>query len=212
MGLASWFPLSSLHVLQRSLCLVPLSQSASKRPGLKASRCLFPPSIQTWWSVLIPSFLYPCSNTQFSLKKILPIKKNDAEMLTRQDIQFDLLDCIFKDETKAFTDQRSGNASKKLCFKDLYISALFQSSKCSKVLKDKMKETPAFAIELAKISLLANVGRINTTMACAWYLLFYCIVLTMIGQSSPRCVQPCEHTTQCLRCRKQTVIYRTPLE
>ena len=89
-------------------------------------------------------------------------------MLTRQDVQFDLLDCIFKDDTKAFTDQRPGNSSQKLCFKDLYISALFQSSKCSKVLKDKMKETPAFAIELGKISLLANVGRINTTMACAW--------------------------------------------
>jgi hypothetical protein len=29
-----------------------------------------------------------------------------------------------------------------------------------------MVETPAFAIEFAKISLLTNVGRINTTMAC----------------------------------------------
>lgn len=29
-----------------------------------------------------------------------------------------------------------------------------------------MVDTPAFAIELAKISLLTNVGRINTTMAC----------------------------------------------
>ncbi|EJC98709.1 uncharacterized protein FOMMEDRAFT_161538 [Fomitiporia mediterranea MF3/22] len=86
-------------------------------------------------------------------------------MLTRQDIQYDLLEYIFTDQTKAFTDQRPGNASKKICFKDLYIGALFQSSKCSKVLKDKMKETPAFAAELGKISLLANVGRINTTMA-----------------------------------------------
>lgn len=29
-----------------------------------------------------------------------------------------------------------------------------------------MVETPEFAIDFAKISLLANVGRINTTMAC----------------------------------------------
>ncbi|KAL5519490.1 hypothetical protein ACEPAH_1173 [Sanghuangporus vaninii] len=105
------------------------------------------------------------SQTHFSLKKILPIKKNDAEMLTRQDIQYDLLHCIFSDETKAFTDQRPGSPSEKICFRELYISSLCQSSKCSKVLKDKMKERPAFAIELAKISLLANVGRINTTMA-----------------------------------------------
>ena len=31
-----------------------------------------------------------------------------------------------------------------------------------------MVETPAFAIEFAKISLLTNVGRINTTMACGY--------------------------------------------
>ncbi|KAI5122351.1 hypothetical protein M0805_004109 [Coniferiporia weirii] len=105
------------------------------------------------------------SSSQFSLKKILPIKKNDAEMLTRQDIQFDLLDAIFSDTTRVFTDPTPGNTSKKLSFSELYIDALRRSSKCSKVLKDKMDETPAFAIELGKISLLANVGRINTTMA-----------------------------------------------
>jgi len=33
-----------------------------------------------------------------------------------------------------------------------------------------MVETPAFAIEFAKISLLTNVGRINTTMACSYLL------------------------------------------
>ncbi|KLO10122.1 hypothetical protein SCHPADRAFT_907169 [Schizopora paradoxa] len=105
------------------------------------------------------------SNIQFSIKKILPIKKSDAEMLTRDDIQFDLLDAIFSDQTKAFTDQTGGKSAGKIAFSQLYINALYQSNKCSKVLKDKMKETPAFAIELAKISLLANVGRINTTMA-----------------------------------------------
>ena len=106
------------------------------------------------------------SNLQFSFKKILPIKKNDAEMLTRLDIQFDLLDAIFSDTTKVFTDQRPGNASNKVCFKDLYINSLYQSPRCSKVLKDKMKETPAFALEFGKIALLTNIGRINTTMAC----------------------------------------------
>lgn len=111
------------------------------------------------------------SSSQFSLKKTLPIKKNDAEMLTRDDIQFDLLDAIFRDSTKAFTDPTAPEDSGRLTFSELYISALNQSSRCSKVLKDKMKDTPAFATELAKISLLANVGRINTTMACASSLL-----------------------------------------
>lgn len=53
-----------------------------------------------------------------------------------------------------------------MSFGDLYISALYNSSKCSKVLKEKMLDTPLFSIEFAKISLLTNVGRINTTMAC----------------------------------------------
>lgn len=59
-------------------------------------------------------------------------------------------------------------------FCDLYVNALYNSNKCSKVLKEKMVENPAFAIEFAKISLLTNVGRINTTMAC-----MCCAVLDM---------------------------------
>lgn len=99
-------------------------------------------------------------------RKTFPIKRNDSEMLTRQDIQFDLLYYIFADPAKVFTDQTPGKLAAKVNFCDLYVNALYHSRKCSKVLKDKMKETPAFAIEFGKISLLANVGRINTTMAC----------------------------------------------
>ncbi|KAK1223778.1 hypothetical protein PQX77_013302 [Marasmius sp. AFHP31] len=106
-------------------------------------------------------------------RKALPIKRNDAEMLTREDIQYNLLDHIFSDTNAVFTPHPTTHKSEtnkqellpKICFKDLYIRALCNSSKCSKVVKDKMTETPAFAVELAKISLLTNVGRINTTMA-----------------------------------------------
>ncbi|KAF8845263.1 hypothetical protein BDN67DRAFT_961559 [Paxillus ammoniavirescens] len=97
-------------------------------------------------------------------RKALPIKRNDAEPLTREDVQFDLLRHIFSDTKTVFTSQVPGSSSK-VHFCDLYVNALYHSSKCSKVLKDKMIETPAFAVELAKISLLTNVGRINTTMA-----------------------------------------------
>ncbi|KAH7883773.1 hypothetical protein F5I97DRAFT_1930008 [Phlebopus sp. FC_14] len=97
-------------------------------------------------------------------RKALPIKRNDAEPLTREDVQFDLLHYIFSDTRTVFTSQTPGTSAK-INFCDLYVNALYHSSKCSKVLKDKMMETPAFAIELAKISLLTNVGRINTTMA-----------------------------------------------
>ncbi|TFK30630.1 hypothetical protein FA15DRAFT_676909 [Coprinopsis marcescibilis] len=97
-------------------------------------------------------------------RKALPIKKTDAEPLTRDDVQYDLLNHIFSNPKAVFTDPFSKRAEK-VTFSGLYISALAQSPKCSKVLKDKMVETPEFATELGKISLLTNVGRINTTMA-----------------------------------------------
>ncbi|EKM83715.1 hypothetical protein AGABI1DRAFT_124042 [Agaricus bisporus var. burnettii JB137-S8] len=97
-------------------------------------------------------------------RKALPIKRNDAEPLSREDVQFDLLNYIFSDSTSAFTNPTPGKTAK-IPFHELYINALYSSAKCSKVLKDKMIDTPAFATELAKFSLLTNVGRINTTMA-----------------------------------------------
>ncbi|OCH96556.1 hypothetical protein OBBRIDRAFT_9864 [Obba rivulosa] len=101
---------------------------------------------------------------QYLGRKTLPIKRNDAEPLTREDLQYDLLYYIFADRTPAFVDPLApGRPTVNFC--DLYVNALYNSSKCSKVLKDKMVETPAFAIEFAKIALLTNVGRINTTMA-----------------------------------------------
>jgi Ino eighty subunit 1 len=99
-------------------------------------------------------------------RKALPIKKNDAEPLTRVDVQYDLLDYIFSDTKAVFTNQTATSPAPKITFCDLYVNAIFNSPKCSKVLKEKMVEIPAFAVELAKISLLTNVGRINTTMAC----------------------------------------------
>ncbi|KAI0639247.1 hypothetical protein C8Q77DRAFT_1045690 [Trametes polyzona] len=101
---------------------------------------------------------------QYLGRKTLPIKRADAEPLTREDLQYDLLYYIFTDTTKAFVDHLAPT-NPYVNFCDLYVNALYNSPKCSKVLKDKMVETPAFAIEFAKIALLTNVGRINTTMA-----------------------------------------------
>ncbi|KAL4243230.1 Ino eighty subunit 1 [Abortiporus biennis] len=101
---------------------------------------------------------------QYLGRKTLPIKRGDAEPLTREDLQYDLLYFIFADSARVFVDPMApGRPLVNFC--DLYVNALFNSTKCSKVLKDKMVETPEFAIEFAKIALLTNVGRINTTMA-----------------------------------------------
>lgn len=97
-------------------------------------------------------------------RKALPIKRADSVPLSREDVQYDLLQHIFADKNVVFTSQAPGTIGK-VHFCDLYVNAIYHSTRCSKVLKDKMVETPAFAVELAKLSLLTNVGRINTTMA-----------------------------------------------
>ncbi|KAG5639379.1 hypothetical protein H0H81_003523 [Sphagnurus paluster] len=112
----------------------------------------------------------PSPPVAYLSRKALPIKRHDAEPLTREDVQFDLLQHIFSDKNAVFTNPNPGgnplpSKSSKVTFAELYVSALYNSSKCSKVLREKMLDTPAFSIELAKISLLTNVGRINTTMA-----------------------------------------------
>ncbi|VDB99851.1 unnamed protein product [Peniophora sp. CBMAI 1063] len=103
----------------------------------------------------------------FSRKVNMAIKRHDSETLTREDVQYDLLNAIFLDNHRVFTDESAtpDNPKPLVAFCDLYVNALYNSTKCSKIMRDKMHETPAFAIEFAKISLLTNVGRINTTMA-----------------------------------------------
>lgn len=102
------------------------------------------------------------------------LKKNDAEPLTREDIQYDLLHCIFNDSQECWNDQSylytiSGAPPKKVTFRELYINAIFHSSKLSGTLRERMQVNESFASEFAKIALLVNIGRINTTMACAYH-------------------------------------------
>ncbi|KAK2461760.1 hypothetical protein APHAL10511_006223 [Amanita phalloides] len=96
-------------------------------------------------------------------RRVVPIKRADGEPLTRADIQYDLLSTIFSDTTDAFTNPRKNSRS--TCFRDLYVDAIVNSSKATKALKDKMANSPKFATSFAMLSLLVNVGRINTTMS-----------------------------------------------
>jgi hypothetical protein len=103
-------------------------------------------------------------------RKTLPIKRADGEPLTRADLQYDLLYHIFNDKHPVFTDPHptlNGHpALTKVCFRDLYINSIVQSPKATKGLKEKMLDIPNFATDFAKLALLVNVGRINTTMSC----------------------------------------------
>ncbi|EPQ28972.1 uncharacterized protein PFL1_03262 [Pseudozyma flocculosa PF-1] len=53
----------------------------------------------------------------------------------------------------------------KLTFKELYLEALLNSGKCTKSMRDKIILDEEYAEDFAKVCLLVNVGRINTTLA-----------------------------------------------
>ena len=115
----------------------------------------------------------PCNRLQgIQRNRTLAVKHQDGEPLTRVDLQYDLLYCLFTDPNKVFTDPyptlHGDPAGSKVTFRDLYVNTLLHSPRCSKVSREKLQDNPEFADEFAKIALLSNVGRINTTMACKY--------------------------------------------
>ncbi|KAI0670068.1 hypothetical protein C8Q78DRAFT_1039065 [Trametes maxima] len=111
----------------------------------------------------------PPSSSQSHHRKTLAVKRADGEPLTRVDLQYDMLVHIFADKHAVFSDPyttiRGDPAGTKVTFRDLYVNSLIHSPRCSKASRDRIRESPEFGNEFAMISLLSNVGRINTTMA-----------------------------------------------
>ncbi|KAG8525518.1 uncharacterized protein KY384_009162 [Bacidia gigantensis] len=100
----------------------------------------------------------------YSGNKIRHLKKEDGIPLWRKDIQLEFLRRVFEDDTKCFTktsDMTPGHS-----FADIYIEAMANSSKTSKVLKEKLLSDRRGAMSMAMICLLVNVGRMNTTLNC----------------------------------------------
>ena len=128
--------------------------------------------------IYIHIYSNPSRSSSFARRKAFAIKHQEAEPLTRRDLQYDFLYHIFSAPERVFTDptlppkeDRDGDGggsggSGTVTFRDLYVHALTSSPRCSKALREKMQETPEFATDFAKMSLLANVGRVNTTMTC----------------------------------------------
>lgn len=103
------------------------------------------------------------------------LKKPDGVALLRHDLQYDLLALLFNNVTYRFTPPNYPSPTTALfptdrtwSFAELYLDAISNSSKANKSLKDKMSESTEYAVNFAKICLLINVGRINTTLACEW--------------------------------------------
>lgn len=100
----------------------------------------------------------------YSGNKIRHLKKEDGVPLWRKDIQYDFLKYVFEDEKKVFhkvSDKSYGHT-----FADIYLDAMAKSSKCSKILKDKLLTERPAALNMAMVCLLVNVGRMNTTLNC----------------------------------------------
>lgn len=100
----------------------------------------------------------------YSGNKIKHLKKDDGIPLWRKDIQYDFLKLVFEDDKAVFTkpaDSTTGHT-----FADIYLDAMAKSSKCSKILKDKLLTERPAAINMAMVCLLVNFGRMNTTLNC----------------------------------------------
>lgn len=100
----------------------------------------------------------------YSGNKIRHLKKDDGIPLWRKDIQFDFLQNVFRDDKPVFHKVSDGTAGH--TFADIYLDAMAKSSKCSKILKDKLLTERPAALNMAMVCLLVNVGRMNTTLNC----------------------------------------------
>ena len=103
----------------------------------------------------------------YSGNKIRHLKKEDGVPLWRADIQYDFLKAVFEDTQAVFHKVSDGpDGEAKYCFADIYLDAMARSSKCSKILKDKLLTERPAALNMAMVCLLVNVGRMNTTLNC----------------------------------------------
>lgn len=100
----------------------------------------------------------------YSGNKIRHLKKEDGIPLWRKDIQLRFLECVFEDDTPVFTKAYDGTTGH--TFADIYVDAMARSSKTSKILKEKLLADRGAAMHMAKVCLLVNVGRMNTTLNC----------------------------------------------
>jgi Ino eighty subunit 1 len=94
----------------------------------------------------------PSANAPVSLKK------KDGEPLSRQDVQYDLLDAIFNDDRAVFTSHMPMyqtdlriHSDDLLTFKQMYLNALLHSTKLSNTLKARMVENAQFAVEFGRL-------------------------------------------------------------
>lgn len=110
------------------------------------------------------------TNQVATSKSARHLKKADGEPFWRKDIQYDFLQAVFDDQTKAFTNSfphceiLASCNEPKLTFCDLYIRTIAELGKCSKILRERLLRNREMGKSVAKVCLLVNSGRLNTTI------------------------------------------------
>ncbi|SCV99968.1 LAFE_0B06502g1_1 [Lachancea fermentati] len=122
-------------------------------------------------------------------KYVRHLKKPDGEFFNRKDIQFQFLHDLFSDQKQLFTNTfkstfnitpaensealnvtdesyvaRKFISNDKLTFSEYYLLTIASSTKCSKILRDKLLFDRNVAFSTCVLSLLVNTGRLNTTI------------------------------------------------
>ncbi|KAH3668893.1 hypothetical protein OGAPHI_002648 [Ogataea philodendri] len=115
------------------------------------------------------------------------LKKTDGEPYWRTDIKFMFLMKLFFNNKRVFKNpfkspndkfdwpehfkhyigpsgEQIFNDGSQLTFFELYLVTLMKSSKVSKVLKDRLSHDLSYALNFSIISILVNIGRLNTTV------------------------------------------------
>jgi Ino eighty subunit 1 len=123
------------------------------------------PTFRSTESTILNSLSNADIRSIYVFAKTPQIKKPDGKPLLRKDIQFALLSYIFHNDKAVFTSSYDA-ASPKMTFSELYIDSMARSSKCSRVVREKLQIDTDLAISVAMVSLLVNVGKMNTTLTC----------------------------------------------
>jgi Ino eighty subunit 1 len=134
------------------------------------------------------------NNSMYSGNKVKHLKKDDGEPLWRKDIQYEFLKAVFEDDRAVFTNSYEPDQIAKQTFANLYIDTMARSSKTSKILRDKLLTEHEPAKNMAMVCLLVNLGRMNTTLNCAYYPPHQYPSLTcysLPGDASPASNIPC---------------------
>lgn len=98
------------------------------------------------------------------------LEKNDGDPFWRKEIQFEFLDNLFSDENAVFTNvsanslEQNNSEKPKINFFELYLKTICDSSKCSKILKERLNKDKNITKIVSKICFLINAGRLSSTV------------------------------------------------